>query len=81
MTVSDLVAGETYKIKRIQSAYIARKRKVIWMEAKFVGIDGNFAEFAVDDNREIAIAIDDVGSKVKSLKENNRKKAEPREHE
>lgn len=79
MTVSDLVVGETYKIKRIQGAYIARKRKVIWMEAKFVGIDGYFAEFAVDDNREIAIAIDDVGCKVKPIKENNHKKAEPRD--
>lgn len=51
----ELVEGKTYKIKRIQTAYGSRPRKVVWLDAQFVGIrDGKWYEFALSEDRTIS---------------------------
>ena len=65
MNVSDLRQGKSYKIKRECSAYYGRKKQVFYTEAKFIGIDGHSAWFAIDEDREVGIDIDNVDKKVK----------------
>ena len=65
MTASDLVIGKSYKIKREYSAYYGRKKQVFYTEAKFIGIDGHSAWFAIDEDREVGIDIDNVDKQVK----------------
>lgn len=67
MNVSDLIEGKSYKIKRECSAYYGRKKQVFYTEAKFIGIDGHSAWFAIDEDKEIGIDIDNVSKKVKEI--------------
>lgn len=65
MTAADLVIGKTYRIRRVQSAYFGRKRQVYWVVGKFIGIDRNWANFAINEDAETSIDVNDVDKIVR----------------
>lgn len=63
----ELIQGKTYKIKRVQSAYYGRKRATVWVEAIYIGRNGNFCTFDLGEGRELDILASDIEEKVKEI--------------
>lgn len=67
MNVADLIQGKIYKIRRVQPAYNGRKRQVIYTEGKFIGINGCFAEFEIEEHMKLGVVIDNIDEQVKEI--------------
>ena len=60
----DLQIGKRYKIKRTQTPYGARKRKIFWIEGTLIKMNDKFITFDLGDNREFDIATEDADEKL-----------------
>lgn len=67
MSASELIQGKIYRIRRVQPAYNGRKRQVIYTEGKFIGINGCFAEFEIEEHMKLGVAIDNVEEQVREI--------------
>lgn len=67
MSASDLIQGKIYRIRRVKPAYNGFKRQVIYTEGKFIGINGCFAEFEIEEHMKLGVAIDNVDEQVREI--------------